>query len=109
MSLGTITPQRPRPSYLTGLHDGRLLCTYSHYHVPFGVSAILSTDSGRTWNRDNTIRLSTSNGYWVGWAVTLQLPDNGLITSYAATTYREQPPERFTCEVVRWYLPGRSS
>jgi hypothetical protein len=93
-------------AYLTELHDGRVLCTYSNYHVPFGVSAILSTDSGKTWDRDNTIRLSTSNGYWVGWAVTLELPDHSVITSYAATTYREQPPDRFTSEVVRWHLPG---
>ena len=92
-------------AYLTELHDGRLLCTYSNYHVPFGVSAILSTDNGKTWDWDNTIRLSTSNGYWVGWAVTLELPDHSLITSYAATTYREQPPDRFTSEVVRWHLP----
>ena len=92
-------------AYLTELHDGRLLCTYSNYHVPFGVSAMLSADGGRTWDRDRTIRLSASNGYYVGWAVTLQLPDHSLITSYAATTYAEQPPDKFTSEVVRWRLP----
>jgi photosystem II stability/assembly factor-like uncharacterized protein len=92
-------------AYLTELHDGRLLCTYSNYHVPFGVSAILSTDGGRTWDLDRTIRLSTSNGYYVGWAVTLELPDRSLITSYAVTTYPEQPPDKFTSEVVRWQLP----
>jgi len=92
-------------AYLTELHDGRLLCTYSNYHVPFGVSAILSTDSGRTWDRDRTIRLHTSNGYYVGWAVTLELPDRSLITSYAATTYDREPPDKFTAEVVRWHMP----
>ena len=92
-------------AYLTELHDGRLLCTYSNYHVPFGVSAILSADQGRTWDLDHTIRLSTSNGIWVGWPVTLQLPDRSLITSYAATAYPEQPPDKVTSEVVRWQLP----
>ena len=92
-------------AYLTELHDGRLLCTYSNYHVPFGVSAMMSTDGGRAWDRDHTIRLSTSNGYYVGWAVTLQLPDHSLITSYAATTYAQQPPDKFTAEVVRWHMP----
>ena len=92
-------------AYLTELHDGRLLCTYSNYHVPFGVSAILSRDQGRSWDLDHTIRLSTSNGYWVGWPVTLELPDRTLITSYAATTYVEQPPDKVTSEVVRWQLP----
>ncbi|MFH1006071.1 MAG: sialidase family protein [Candidatus Latescibacterota bacterium] len=94
-------------AYLTELHDGRLLCTYSNYHVPFGVSAILSADGGKTWDLDHTIRLSTSNGYSVGWAVTLELPDYSLITSYAVTSYAEQPPNRFTSEVVRWQMPSR--
>lgn len=49
--------------YLTELHDGRLRCTYSNYHAPFGVSAILSTDQGDTWDLDNTIRLSISNDF----------------------------------------------
>ena len=92
-------------AYLTELHDGRLLCTYSNYHVPFGVSAILSYDGGITWDRDHTIRLATSNGYWVGWAVTLELPDHSLITSYATTAYPKQPPDMFTSEVVRWNMP----
>ncbi|NLX05421.1 MAG: exo-alpha-sialidase [Phycisphaerae bacterium] len=91
-------------AYLTELRDGRLLCTYSNYHVPFGVSAIVSEDGGRTWDRDRTIRLHTSNGYWVGWAVTLELKGGELITSYAATTYREEAPRHVTCEAVRWRL-----
>ncbi|MCK5734632.1 MAG: exo-alpha-sialidase [Candidatus Latescibacteria bacterium] len=100
-----LTPTAQVHAYLTELHDGRLLCTYSNYHVPFGVSAILSADGGRTWDLDRTIRLSTSNGYYVGWAVTLELPDHSLITSYAVTSYPEEPPDRFTSEVVRWKLP----
>ena len=92
-------------AYLTELHDGRLLCTYSNYHVPYGVSAIISANGGKTWDMDKTIRLSVSNGYYVGWAVTLELPDHSLITSYAATTYREQGQEKFTSEVVRWKMP----
>ncbi len=91
-------------AFLTELQDGRLLCTYSNYHVPFGVSAILSRDGGKTWDYDNVIRLSTSYGYWVGWAATLQLQDGSLITSYAATTYPNQPPDKVTCEVVKWNL-----
>lgn len=71
-----------------------------------------SRDGGRTWSTregevdwDHTIRLATSNGFWVGWAVTLQLPDQSLVTSYATTSYPEQPPEKFTSEVVRWHMP----
>ena len=28
---------------LTLLRDGRLVCTYTHYHLPFGVAAVVST------------------------------------------------------------------
>jgi len=91
-------------AYLTELKDGRLLCTYSNYHVPFGVSAILSSDGGKNWDHDNPIRLAVSNGFYVGWAVTLQLQDGSLVTSYAATTYPDQPPQTVTCEVVKWNL-----
>ena len=90
--------------YLTELEDGRILGTYSNYHLPWVVYAILSEDGGRTWKRENPIQLALSAGYWVGWPVTLQLLDKSLITSYATTSYLEQPPDRFTCEVVRYHL-----
>ena len=98
-------------AYITELKDGRLLCTYSNYNVPFGVSAMFSADGGKTWDRDNTIRLSTSNGFYVGWAVTLQLEDESMITSYSVTSYPEKESDcvvtccGVTCEVVRWNLP----
>ena len=92
-------------AYLTELSDGRMLCTYSNYHVPWGVSAVVSRDQGRSWDLDNPTRLSVANGYWVGWAATLELDDGSLMTSYATTSYREQLPANVTCEVVRWWLP----
>lgn len=104
---------KPRPMtntaevhvYLTELNDGRILATYSNYHLPWGVFAIISNDGGITWDLRNPIQLSLSASIWVGWPVTLQLQDNSLITSYASTTYLQQPPDMFTCEVVRWHLP----
>jgi hypothetical protein len=92
-------------AYLTELRDGRLLCTYSNYHLPWGVFAISSSDGGATWELDNPIQLALSADIYVGWAVTLQLADGSLITSYAATTYYNQPAQRTTSEVVRWRLP----
>ena len=41
-------------AYLTELKDGRILATYSNYHLPFGVYAIVSRDGGRTWDRVET-------------------------------------------------------
>jgi len=92
-------------AYLTELQDGRLLCTYSNYHVPYGSSAIISEDGGKTWDLENTIRLALSNDYYVGWAVTLQLPDRSLATVYATTSHREQAPNSMSTGFVHWNLP----
>lgn len=92
--------------YLTELMDGRILSTYSNYHLPWGAFAVLSEDGGKTWDLDQPIQLALSADMYVGWPVTLQLPDESLITSYAATTYCQQPPARTTCEVVRWSVPA---
>jgi len=91
--------------YLTELSDGRLLATYSNYHLPWGTFAVLSTDGGKTWDLDNPIQLALSADLYVGWPVTLQLSDDSLLTSYASTSYLHQPPDTTTCEVVRWWLP----
>ncbi|MFH0963943.1 MAG: sialidase family protein [Planctomycetota bacterium] len=91
--------------YLTILADGRVLATHSNYHLPYGVNAVLSEDGGRTWDLDHPILLALSADLYVGWPVTLQLPDGSLITSYASTSYVKEPPDTTTCEVVRWRLP----
>ena len=92
------------------LEDGRLLATYTNYHLPFGVCAIVSEDDGETWSNDTPVQLAISADCFTGWASTVQLPDGDLITSYAITAYLNQPPnpggaERNVCEVVRWQLP----
>ena len=92
-------------TYLTELSDGRILATYANYHLPYGVCALVSEDNGRTWDRDRPVQLSLSADLYQGWPVTLQLCDGSLITSYAATTYIEEPPDKTTCEVVRWRPP----
>ncbi len=91
--------------HLTELDDGRILATYSNYHLPYGAYAIVSTDGGKTWDRDHPIRLAASADLYVGWPVTLQLEDQSLLTAYALTAYLKQPPETTATEVVRWRLP----
>jgi len=91
--------------FLTKLSGGRILATYSNYHLPYSSCAIVSADGGRTWDRENLVMLSMSADIYVGWAVTLEMPDGSLITSYATTTYLKEPPSTTTCEVVRWRLP----
>ena len=101
--------------YLTELPDGRILATYTNYHLPWGIYAVISEDSGRTWDIENPIQLGLSNDYDVGWPVTLQLDDDNLITCYGTTShlemgflktsYHEWHSEKQTCQVVRWQVP----
>ena len=92
------------------LRDGRLLATYTNYHLPFGVCAQTSDDGGRTWSFDAPIQLAVSADCYTGWPVTVELDDDELITCYMITAYLKEPPEatgvqRNVCEVVRWRLP----
>jgi hypothetical protein len=92
---------------LTLLQDGRLLCTYTNYHLPFGVGGVLSSDAGKTWDFAHPLQLAVSNGHAAGWATTRQLGDGTLVTIYALTPYHIEPAETGTsvCHSVRWLPP----
>jgi len=92
---------------LTLLQDGRLLCTYTNYHLPFGVGGVLSSDGGQTWDFDHPLQLAISNGHAAGWATTRQLADGTLVTIYALTPYHIEPTTTGTsvCHSVRWEPP----
>ena len=93
-------------AYLTELMDGRLLATYANYHLPLGVFAVISVDGGRTWDLDHPVQLALSADVYLGWPVTLELPDGSLITSYASTSHYKETPDQHCCEIVRWSLPS---
>ena len=94
--------------YFTLLADGRLLCSYANYHLPFGIFAIFSSDLGRTWDTDHPLMLAMSSDIYVGWPVTLELPEGGMITSYATTAFLTRETGRGTAfQIVRWDLPPR--
>ncbi len=93
-------------AYPLPLADGRLLMTWSNYHLPYGAAAALSTDGGRTWDRDRIIQLAISANCYTGWAASVQLDDSSVVTTYATTIYLpEKGKPTSACEVVRWRLP----
>ncbi len=102
--------------FLTELNDGRILATYTNYHLPFGIFAVISDDHGKTWDLDDPIRLALSADLNVGWPVTLELADNKFVTAYGSTThlrpgyvdgpYGDWSPEKVSCEVVCWEMPN---
>ncbi len=92
------------------LRDDRLLATYTNYHLPFGVCAVVSDDGGRTWSFDAPVQLALSADCYTGWPVTVELDDGVFITCYMITAFLNEPPDpkgvqRSVCEVVRWRLP----
>jgi len=109
----TWTPPRDFLNYsevqgqLTRLKDGRIICTYTSYHLPFGTAAVVSEDLGKTWNTGHPFQLAISNATSTGWATTRQLPDNSLLTVYALEPYHLEPKEKGTTvfQCVRWNLP----
>jgi len=94
---------------LTLLADGRLLCSYTNYHRPFGVGAVVSDDYGKTWDFDHPLQLAVSNGHAAGWATTRQLSDGALVTIHALEPYHIEPAKNGTtvCHSVRWSLGPR--
>lgn len=93
---------------LTLLRSGQLLCTYTIYHHPFGVAAVVSNDHGKTWDHDHPFQLAWSNGGSTGWATTRQLNNDQLITIHALEPYDIEPvlSGRTVCHSVRWMLPS---
>jgi hypothetical protein len=86
------------------LQDGRLLCTYATYHLPFGIFAVLSTDSGATWDTDHAIALGISWDFYVGWPTSVQLPDGDVVTAFGVRAYRESEfhMQDQIVQAVRW-------
>ena len=81
--------------YLTLLQDGRILCTYANYHLPFGAAAILSEDQGKTWDVDHPILLGAVSTCYAGYPTSIQLPDGSMVTSWAGDG----------AHIVCWELP----
>jgi len=84
--------------FLTLLQDGRLLCTYANYHLPFGAAAILSEDRGKTWDTDHPILLGVAPTAYAGYPTSVQLPDGTMVTTWAGNG----------AHIVRWSLPKAS-
>jgi Neuraminidase (sialidase) len=67
------------PSFLTRLHDDRLLMSYGHRRKPLGNQARVSEDSGKTWGEPMLISADGVTGD-LGYPSTVQLADGSLLT-----------------------------
>jgi hypothetical protein len=69
------------PPSLIRLKDGRICLTYGYRAEPFGIRARLSSDGGRTWDREVTIR-GDGGGRDLGYPRSVQRTDGKIVTVY---------------------------
>ena len=69
------------PPSMIRLRDGRLCLTYGYRAKPYDIRARLSSDCGKTWSGEITLR-SGAPTWEVGYPRTVQRPDGNLVTVY---------------------------
>ena len=70
--------------HLLKLRDGRLLCCYASYNVPYGPVAMFSNDDGKTWDFDRVVEVYNP-GRRIGgrgWPRTVQIDGDTLGTLF---------------------------
>jgi len=90
-------------AHLLVLKDGRFLCTYERHTLPNGILAVISSDKGKTWDRDNPIFLAGSRSGFFGTPFSFELSDGSILTAYSITLAAKSDS---VVHVVRWRLPG---
>jgi hypothetical protein len=69
------------PPSLIRLKDGRICLTYGYRAKPYEIRARLSSDGGRTWDRERTIR-GNGGGRDIGYPRSVQRADGRVVTIY---------------------------
>ncbi len=91
------------PPFLVKLKDGRLAITYGFRSEPYGIRARLSSDEGKSWSDEMTLR--SGGGTWdLGYTRTVQRPDGKLVTVYYFNDHKDT--ERFIGATI-WEAPAK--
>jgi len=78
-----VTEKSQHPADLIRLTDGKLQMTYGNRREPLGCSAILSSDSGRTWDYAHRVMVGwTCVSSDCGYPSSVQLDDGTIVTLY---------------------------
>ena len=87
------------PAHLTGLPDGRILCTYGFRRPPYAIRATISSDEGNTWSSPVEVRTGLPNS-------DLGYPCILPTAAALCTVYYAQDQNECTCILVtHWTLP----
>jgi hypothetical protein len=93
---------RGNPPSLLHLQDGRLCLIYGYRGKPFSMRARLSSDSGRTWSPEVTLR-EDGVDWDLGYPRSVQRPDGKIVTVYYFND--SSAPERFIGATI-WSPPA---
>ncbi|MGH9341088.1 MAG: sialidase family protein [Acidobacteriota bacterium] len=94
---------RGNPPALIRLRDGRLVLSYGYRAEPYGIRARISSDQGRTWEKE--IILREDGGNWdLGYPRTVERPDGKLVTVYYFNDHADR--ERYIAATI--WDPGVS-
>ena len=92
------------PPSLIRLADGRISLAYGYRAAPFEIRARLSSDGGRTWAPEVTLR-AQGGGRDIGYPASVQRPDGKIVTIYY---FHDQPlSDRYIAATI--WDPGKPS
>jgi hypothetical protein len=75
------------PAHLLHLQDGRICLTYGIRAAPYGIRAKLSSDGGRHWDEEFSLR-NDGGGRDIGYPLSVQRSDGCVVTIYY---FHDQP------------------
>lgn len=76
------TPVRGYPPHVIRLSNDWLMVSYARRWEPYGVYACISRDSGRTWDIEDEIRLSSAPNGDLGYPASVEVRDGSIWTVY---------------------------
>jgi hypothetical protein len=79
------------PPHILKLKSGKLLCTYGRRKLPYGIMAMISSDNGKTWEKDLRLYKNFVSDD-IGYPSTVELKDGTLLTLFYAKENDESDP-----------------
>ena len=77
------------------------MCVYGRRKEPFGESAMISRDGGKTWDMDYILHTDAPSGD-LGYPASVELSDGSIFTVYYQKPAADEP---CTLMYTRWTLP----
>jgi hypothetical protein len=79
------------PPHILKLKSGKLICTYGRRKLPYGIMAMISSDNGKTWEKDLRLYENFVSDD-IGYPSTVELEDGSLLTIFYAKENDQSDP-----------------